>query len=184
MKKALFIIATCFASSTLFAQSRSLDYELSLGLENSLPVQGFMYGDTKYTNYGLGATAQFAYNFDKTAAITFQSGIISYFIKNLTGRNINMRQIPSKAGIRFNIENFYIEPQLGVSIFYGNLPLPYPYNTEALSATAFTYAGNIGIFVSRSFDISLRYEGWATNNSSVAGEILGLRLAYIFTHRN
>jgi hypothetical protein len=178
MKKALFTIATCFASIALFAQSRPLGSELSLGLESTLPVV-IKYGNLTWATLGLGATLKYAYNFDNSAAITVQSGFIYYFEGSLDNENIDIIQIPIKAGIRYSIGSFYLEPQLGVSIFTGSFPST---TTESgvfvvsHSATTFTYAGNLGFFVSRSFDISCRYEAWTKD----PGGILGLRLAYTF----
>ena len=185
MKKAFLTVAICFAGLATFAQSRPLGSELSIGAEGALPLNGFRLEDgqgvksDKISNFGLGGTVKYAYNFDETIAVTLQSGYIYFFGKDLGGGKINLSQIPIKAGVRYSMGQFYVEPQLGVGFYKPSIKITSGTSTTVNfdSYSAFTYAGNIGVLASQNFDISLRYEGWSKNGS--AG-FLGLRLAYVF----
>ena len=171
MKKVFLTIAICFAGLATFAQSRPLGSELSIGAEAALPVGNFKNG----SNVGFGATVKYAYNFDETIALTLQSGYLYFPGKDLGGGDkINSSQIPLKAGVRYSIGQFYVEPQLGAGFwhFSGNN------NSGSLNQTRFTYAGGIGVLASQNFDIGLRYEGSSKNGENIS--FLGLRLAYVF----
>ncbi|PZP49353.1 MAG: hypothetical protein DI598_08025 [Pseudopedobacter saltans] len=182
MKKVLLAMAVSFISIAGFSQERQAGSELSIGLEGGLPLNGWKVNDEigKFSNFGVGATAKYAYNFDESIAATLQSGYIYFFGKNLQGTGVKVKtsQIPVKAGIRFSMGKFYAEPQLGVSFLHQSLSAPVTeFDGISGSTSAFTYAGNIGVMASQNFDISLRYEGFSKDGN--AG-FLGLRLAYTF----
>lgn len=148
---------------------RKLGSELSFGVNGGLAV-----GDFNKTHGGMiGGDLKYAYNFDPAVAVTLQSGYNNFFGKKVLETSLvdykykSLGQIPIKAGVRFSMGQFYAEPQLGVSFFTG-----------AGDGSAFTYAGNIGVQVTPSFDISARYEGWSKNSSNLG--FVGLRLAYTF----
>lgn len=175
MKKVFLILAASFIGLSAFSQTRQPGSELSIGAEAALPV-----GNLKdASNFGFGATVKYAYNFDETIAATLQSGYIYFPGKDLGGLKVNHGIIPLKAGVRFSIGQFYLEPQLGAAFVNqkwsetGNATN----NSVSGNYTAFAYAGNVGVFATPNFDISLRYEGMSKNGTS---SFLGLRLAYTF----
>ncbi len=201
MKKTFLAVAICFVHLFAFAQTttttttvtttktvittstneptalRPIGSELSIGLETGLAL-----GQLKdISSFGVGGTIKYAYNFDESMAVTFQSGYIDFISKNVNPRNdgsysasgkTNTSQIPFKAGFRYSIGRFYFEPQLGVSIIRQKLV---DYGTSN-STSAFTFAANIGVLATRNFDMSVRYEGMSRGNGSLV--YLALRLAY------
>ncbi|PZP49115.1 MAG: hypothetical protein DI598_08615 [Pseudopedobacter saltans] len=200
MKKALLLVSVCFTQLFAFAQTtttttitttktvvttyngkprelRPIGSELSIGVETGLAVGNLKH----YSSMGVGGSVKYAYNFNESMAATFQSGYISFISKNPThdGTNygngkIKTSQIPFKAGFRYSLGRFYMEPQLGVSLLRQKM-----IDTgNSDNTTGFTYAGNIGVLATRDFDISVRYEGISKSGGSIG--YLGLRLAYSF----
>lgn len=158
---------------------RPIGSELSIGLETGLATGNLR----NISSMGVGGTIKYAYNFNENIAATFQSGYIDFISKNAISSDytsglvkINTSQIPIKAGFRYSIGRFYVEPQLGVSLIHQK-----DVETEngwSNNTSAFTYAGNIGVLATRNFDMSVRYEGMSKNNGSLG--YLALRLAYSF----
>jgi hypothetical protein len=190
MKKLFLPLLTLLILNNLFAQKQT-GSELSVGIEGGLPL-----GDFKDSyKFGFGGTAKYAYNLDETIALTLQSGYISFPGKsfdyiipyiNYTGtpptakiKLPSLRQIPMKAGVRFLLGNVYFEPQLGVSFISTSEKKDTYLDIYKTNNTAFSYAGNIGIFATKEIDISARYEGFKMNDRNVA--MIGFRVAYNFS---
>jgi len=181
MRKLFLLLGAGFlltAATKAQSYERPVGSEFSIGIEGALPMNGWDVGDghgTKFSEFGIGATIKYAYNFNETLAATFQTGYIYFPGKDLGGGKVNSGQIPIKAGVRFSMSNFYVEPQFGLS----------SYNVKAVSTTedvsgsgsttAFTYAIGIGAMASRNFDIGLRYEAMSKDGTQ---GFLALRLAY------
>lgn len=178
MKKVILSLAVSFISLAGFSQYRQAGSELSIGVEGALPVSDLK----NATNIGFGATAKYAYNFDESVAVTLQSGYIYFPGKDLGGGKVNLSQIPLKAGVRFSMGQFYAEPQLGVGFWHGSAKATNNGEDGDVSfsnnTSGFTYAGNIGVMVSPSFDIGVRYEGMSKDGGNF--NFIGLRLAYTF----
>lgn len=168
---------------TVKAQSyqRQVGSELSIGVEGALPTTGWTeyIGDgnsIKISDFGIGASLKYAYNFNETIAATFQAGYIFFPGNDLGGGKVNLGQIPIKAGARFSMSRFYIEPQFGLSSF--NLKAKADDGTStSTSTTPFTYAIGIGAAAGENFDIGFRYEAMYKDDSNVG--YLALRLAYM-----
>lgn len=181
-KLILFMGAGFLLISTTKAQQtyqRPLGSEFSIGIEGALPMSGWDVGmegsGTKASSFGAGATIKYAYNFDETIAATFQTGFLYFPGKDLDGGKINSSQIPIKAGVRFSMSNFYLEPQFGVSSFNVKIVDNVAGGSASGSTTAFTYAIGIGAMASSNFDIGLRYEAMSKNGTT---GFLALRFAY------
>ncbi|QES88475.1 outer membrane beta-barrel protein [Rhizosphaericola mali] len=189
MKNLFFTFLALVSLDHLFAQNHS-GSEISIGVEGGLPLSTL-----KETHkFGFGGTVKYACNLDETIALTLQSGYIVYpgkSFKSIYYPNSsqapysekmsfpNLRQIPLKAGARFSFGNIYLEPQLGVSFTSTPQKSYTEFDINKTSNTAFTYAGNIGIFATKEIDISARYEGFKMNDRNVS--IIGLRVGYNFS---
>lgn len=172
MKKALLLFAVgLFVIGATNAQSyeRPIGSEFSIGISPALPVGDF----SDVSSFGVGADLKYAYNFNESIAATVSAGYNNFFVKgDLKDLGFkDMGFVPLKAGVRFSMANFYAEPQIGAAI-----------GTNKGGETNLTYAGQIGVMATPSFDISLRYEGISEgkdiegNNSSIG--FVALRLAY------
>ena len=159
--------------------------ELSVGIEGALPLGGWDDGyNSKVASVGFGATLKYGYNFNAVNAITLESGCLYFPGNDLGGAKINSTLIPIKLGWRGSIQNFYFEPQLGVNFLDASAKATDGlYGSAYGSATGFAYALGIGFFVSRNFDVNLKFERFS--NSDGAFTFLALRLAYVFplSHR-
>lgn len=161
---------------------RSTGSELSIGVEGALPLSGWdvYYNDgssKKISNFGIGATLKYAYNFNETLAATFQTGYIFFPGNNLEVAKDDIGQIPIKAGVRFSMSNFYIEPQFGLSSLMekGQVVADNSVYSYSNTNTAFTYAIGIGTMAGRNFDIGVRYEAMSKDGTT---SFLALRVAY------
>lgn len=182
MRKLILLLgAGLFLTTATKAQQsyeRPLGSEFSIGLEGALPMNGWDVQDgngTKFSNFGIGGTLKYAYNFNETLAGTFQTGYIYFPGKDFGGGKINTSQIPIKAGVRFSMSSFYVEPQLGVSSLNVKIVSTDVDESVSGSTTAFTYAIGIGTMAGKNFDIGLRYEAFSKNGTT---GFLALRLAY------
>ena len=169
VKSLLILVLTYCCSSACLAQEARSNTEISVGIDGGFPVGSFH----KQSNIGIGGSLKYGYNINPTAAVTLQSGYISFLGKNTRQgegpvyKTFQTAQIPVKAGLRLTKGRYYIEPQAGVSFLAGG-----PYHN-----TAFTYAAGIGKKLLDHFDVCVRYEAWSNNGTS---SFIGLRLAYIF----
>lgn len=169
-------------STVTSAQSyeRQIGSEFSIGIEGALPMNGWDFydengGNSKISDFGIGATVKYAYNFNETIAATFQTGYIYFPGKDLGGGKVNTSQIPIKAGVRFSMSSFYIEPQFGLSSVNVKAVSTLDAISYSGSTTAFTYAIGIGAMAGPNFDVGFRYE--AMSKDGTMG-FLALRLAY------
>ncbi|UAY54005.1 outer membrane beta-barrel protein [Arachidicoccus terrestris] len=183
MRKLMLLLGVGILLSTASsAQSyeRPIGSEFSVGIEGALPMNGWDLYDgstssTKVSDFGIGATIKYAYNFNETIAATFQTGYVYFPGKDLGGGKINTSQIPIKAGVRFSMSRFYVEPQFGLSSLNVKVASTVDSGSYSGSTTAFTYAIGVGAMAGRNFDIGLRYE--AMSKDGTMG-FLALRLAY------
>ncbi|GAB3357160.1 hypothetical protein GCM10027566_20690 [Arachidicoccus ginsenosidivorans] len=183
MRKLFLLLGAGFLLSTATkAQSyeRPVGSEFSIGIEGALPTSGWdaytdAGGTKKLADFGIGATIKYAYNFNETIAATFQTGYIYFPGNDLGIGKENISQIPIKAGVRFSMSSFYIEPQFGLSSLNEKGKIAGDDNSYTTSNTAFTYAIGIGAMAGRNFDIGFRYE--AMSKDGTVG-FLALRLAY------
>ena len=174
-EKLLFLFVATLIMFSSFAQSKDQSapqsnpgLELSFGVDGGVPIGNFAVG----WNIGVGGTAKFAYNVDKTFAVTLESGYMTFLGKTIIEEDYKapaINFIPIKAGFRytFNDRIFYLEPQLGVS----------DASTSGASSVDFTYAINAGYRIVPGVDVSARYEA-VSKTGTVS--FIGLRFAYGF----
>lgn len=169
MKKTILSVVICFTGIAAFSQ-RTPGSELSVGIEAGQPVNYDFY---TYNGIGIGGTLKYAYNFSESAAVTLQSGYISFAGKTADGeKSPSFNQLPVKAGLRYSFGSLYAEPQLGMSFV----------SQSKESTSAFTYAINIGLLAGDNYDISLRYEHFGKSNDKYDFKdgFIGFRVAYTF----
>jgi len=171
MKKT--ILPLLLLASFSFTHAQTKVPELGIGIDAGFPV-----GDLNESHkFGIGGTLKFAYNFNPSTAVTFQSGYMSFIGKDISGGGIvdkwpNLNFIPFKFGARYTFTGgFYMEPQLGLT------SMSTKFMGHTSSTTGFTYAFNIGYHTTPGIDVSTRYE---TISKEGNGSFVGLRVAYNF----
>ncbi|SEA06175.1 hypothetical protein SAMN05192529_10783 [Arachidicoccus rhizosphaerae] len=172
----LFSLLSCAvnAQARFDLQRRS---ELSIGLENAFPLNGWdLYAkNTKSASFGVGLSLKYVYKLNDVLATTTQIGGLHFFANNLGGTKVNSGQFFIKGGLRLNAGCIYFEPEFGISTLSGNVPDTVLGGFGESSITPFTYAAVIGVFAAKCLDISLRYEGMVQD--ATVG-YMGLRVAY------
>lgn len=141
--------------------------DLSFGAEAGLPT-----GDLANTHkVGFGGSAKVAFNIMNDGYITLNAGYISFAGKGTGATSIpSLNLIPIKAGFRYNLGGFYVEPQIGWTIAKSKGSD----NSEA----SFTWAPNVGVMIADVIDLSARYESFS--NDGRTWSHAGVRLAYNF----
>jgi hypothetical protein len=147
--------------------------QLSVGVEVGIPSGDF--GESH--KLGLGGSAKVAIPVFTDGAFTVSAGYLSFSgkemtISGITFKNAAANLIPLKAGLRYSFPTaggFYLEPQLGYTIFSGS----------GNSSGAFTYAANVGMLINNMVDVAARYEAASKNGATLSH--IGLRLAYAFS---
>lgn len=120
---------------------------------------------------GGGVTLKGEYIFSEHTSTTISGGY--YFMAGkdrLNIKNPDISAIPLKLGARYYLGSFYGAGEVGALFFMGDN-----------SRTGFSYSLGLGDKInlgSNVFDISLRHEGWSTNN--ISRGFVGLRVAYEF----
>jgi len=174
MKKTILPLLLLASFSLSHAQTKGP--ELGIGVDAGIPVGSL----SESHKFGIGGTLKFAYNFNPSTAITFQSGYMSFIGKDISpedGGGIidkwpNLNFIPFKFGGRYTFTGgFYIEPQLGFT------SMSTKFMGYTSSTTGFTYAINVGYRATPGVDISARHE---TISKEGNGSFIGLRVAYNF----
>ena len=115
----------------------------------------------------IGGTAQLDVKIDKDAAITFNTGIIDFIGKKITGTSLKYQSqifIPLLVGVKYYfIPKVYGSAQLGASFATGN----------GSKGSTFTYAPGIGYKIDEKIDLLLKYTGLSNN-----GGTFGIRLGF------
>jgi hypothetical protein len=155
MKKIFIAIAAIALSTAAKAQTT-----YSAGLEVGLPSGVY----SNLYNVGFGASVKAYFGDKEKAGFTGTAGFIS-----LAGKNSfpSLSMIPVKVGYRYNTNNLYLEPQAGLTFLSGSG-----------TGSGFTWAANVGYYLSDNIDLSARYESALLTGGSL--NIIGLRLAYAF----
>lgn len=165
MKKTLVALAVLvgglFTVNQVSAQ-RAPGHEIQIGVSPMLPLGDF--GDL--TSFGIGADVQYAYNFDESIAATVSAGYNHFLVKSeYKDMFDDPGYVPVKAGVRYGIGQFYLHPQLGVTVA-----------TAEGAGAAFTYGIGAGANLGAKTDLSLRYEAMSKNSATTS--FLGLRLGF------
>lgn len=169
MKKLLLVtVITLFISAAGFAQTES-SFKISIGAELSFPT-----GDFSQTHaFGIGGTAQVEFPVQDKLSATATGGVLFYNGKSIPGASgtkysgINI--IPIRVGLKnFFATGFYGAAQIGVGFINRGI------------GTAFAYSPQLGYeFDSKSgksFDISIKYDGYAKSGGLGA---FGIRVAKV-----
>jgi hypothetical protein len=171
--KFLFLsVAVLLATNSFGQEETGTGPNLSIGAEVALPVGDL--GDSH--KLGLGGSLKAAFPVATDAFVTVSGGYISFSGKSVAfgGQSIKvpaLNAIPLKAGFQYRFPGgFYLEPQLGYTIFSVK---------DADSDGAFTYAFNVGYLINKALDISTRYEAASKEGSTISH--VGFRLAYNFS---
>lgn len=139
---------------------------ISIGGEAAVPT-----GDVANTHkLGLGGSAKVGFNVINNGWITLNAGYISFASKSAGPAVGSLNIIPIKAGFRYNLGGFYVEPQIG----WTKAKLKGSDNSES----SFTWAPNVGIMIADVVDLSARYESFNTDGNKWSH--VGFRLAYNF----
>lgn len=168
------LVASAFCCTTAMAQVGKAT--LGIGVDVGVPT-----GDFNLTQkIGIGGTADFGYNVGPSTALTLTAGYISFSgdepVANFKYPAVNT--IPIKAGVRYFVApGFYLEPQLG----YTSISTP---NSNTSGTGGFTYAAKAGYRLTKSLDLSARYEGINGKHKATDHKFdfsfLGFRLGYNF----
>ena len=171
MKKLLLsAIAITVISLSASAQDRS-SFRFSVGAELGIPTGGF----SSSHSFGIGGTAQAEISLQENLMGTATAGFLIFKGKSIPNTsNANFPEqtiIPIRIGVKYFLTTgIYGAFQTGVG-FLGN----------NASGTAFAYSPQIGYeFESKnnkSFDISLKYDGYAKSGGSIG--YFGIRLAKV-----
>ncbi len=169
MKKIFLCISAAVLVFVVEATAQVGRTTFGVGFELGVPT-----GDLNKTQkIGVGGTGEFAYYVGKGTAVTLNAGYISFSGDQIGPVKLAaLNFIPIKAGIRYTVApSLYLEPQLG----YTSISTP---NSNTSGSGGFTYAAKAGYMLTKSLDLSARYEGVSRKNSNL--NFLGFRLGYAF----
>ncbi len=170
MKKSILsVFLSAFAGYAFAQDDTDKKMHFSVGPEFGFAASDF----SKTHSVGIGATAQLDGRISQYTHITLTTGYISYAGKS-AGAGVKFKAagiIPLKGGIKyFFTDAFYAASQIGVGFFSNNL------------GSAFAYTPMLGyefaIKSEKAMDVSLKYDGYSKNGSSLGS--IGLRLAFRF----
>jgi len=145
---------------------------LSIGANATKPVGDF----DAISDFGFGGDIKLAIPVATSTDITLNAGYLYFSRDNNHAPQLKATELyPFKAGVRYRFKprGFYVEPQVGWTS--ANTP------GAAENHGGFTYAANLGYYLSNHFDLSARYEEIARNSDAGGNRAFaGLRLAYNF----
>ena|SRR5690625_1686084 len=171
MKK-VFIIGIVLAMTSFTAFAQKGNNQIGIGLDLGLPVGDF--GDG--SNFGIGGTAKGMYGIGNAGQVELTVGYISFGSKESTSEaKASTGIIPIFAGYRHHLNQFYLEPQLGLSMISSKATVMG--NSFSSSTTAFGWALGIG-YEFDAFDLSARYQSASKSGGSLG--FFGLRIGYNF----
>lgn len=177
MKKVfIFSFVFIFAGFAAFAQKGN--NQISAGVDLGLPIGNF--GES--SKLGIGGTAKGMYGIGTAGQIELTVGYTSFGAKeSSSAMKASIGIIPVFAGYRHHINQFYLEPQLGLSIIRSKASVDIggmgSYSGSS-STTAFGWAVGAG-YVFDSFDLSIRYQSASKEGGSLG--FFGLRFGYNFS---
>ncbi len=153
----------------LAVKSQNANLKVSVGAELSFPTGNF----SNTHGFGIGATGQVEFPVQENLSATATGGILFYNGKSITGGTKFTGQtiIPLRVGLKnFFTPGLYGAAQIGLGFF-----------SNFASGTAFAYSPQLGYEFDaksgKSFDISLKYDGYAKSGSLGA---FGIRVAKVF----
>jgi hypothetical protein len=171
MKKLVYLVVlAAFSTATVNAQDssgstqRSQGYAgermnkkfiWSIGIESTLPLGHF----NSYSSFGLGGSLQGEFKAADRLGITLNLGFIDYFGKTVDSiKYSDFKYWPLMAGLKWYLTDmFYIHGQAGPG-----------FGTNGLG-TSFWYGGGLGLYISKSIDLELKYTGWSQNVVNTSG---------------
>lgn len=170
MKKlSIFFFTFMFVTATVNAQDAST-FKISIGAELSFPTGNF----SNTHAFGIGGTAQVEFPVQDRLSATATGGILFYNGKSIPGSSgakfTGQTIIPLKVGLKnYFTTGLYGAAQIGLGFF-----------SNFASGTAFAYSPQLGYEFNsksgKSFDISIKYDGYAKNGSIGA---FGIRVAKV-----
>lgn len=181
MKKTILLsVALIFACFSAFAQEGN--NQASIGLDLGLPTGDF----GKSSNVGFGGTVKGMYGIGTAGQVELTLGYIGFGGKSVDFGGFHSKSsvgiIPILIGYRHHIEDFYLEPQLGLSVFsskmkssgsIGGMTIP----SSSSSTTGFGWALGAG-YLYQDFDFSIRYQSQSAGGGSIG--FFGVRVGYNF----
>jgi opacity protein-like surface antigen len=173
MKKIILAFSVLGVIATANAQKKIANAtSFSIGVEAGLPVGDF--NDAGY-NFGIGGSAQVDHKIATDAALTLNVGYLNYANKS-SSIDYHFSVIPVLAGVKY-----WFSPKV-----YGSAQLGAAFNSTKISnsnsgsstSTGFAYSPGIGINLTNSIDLLVKYFGNSVNSSTISN--FGVRLAYNF----
>ena len=166
MKKLFLAFVVIVITTKVNAQT-----SFSIGLEGSVPTGDF---NKAGYNFGIGGSAQVDHKVASDLALTLNAGYISY--SNPTSNpKIRFSVIPLLGGIKYWFSpKVYGSGQLGAAFN----STKFANNTGSISTTGFAYSPGIGINITNSIDLLLKYFGNSVGGGSFNS--IGARLSYNF----
>jgi len=173
------VLATCLFVLTAKAQttqsSPSNPWHFGVGLESGITLSGIA-SKTEF-----GATGRLQYDVSKNFALTLTSGYYEFLGTNV--RNA-MGMVPVKLGVKaFVGSGFYFSGEAGAGIETQDFNVLKNTNYGIPKTTKLLWSGGFGYAV-KSWDFSLRYEGFTGNNKASYDNsnfsLVGLRVGYSF----
>jgi len=176
------VLATSYAhaqsttTSTSSASTTDVVYSgrptLSIGANAGKPVGDF----DKISDFGFGGDLKLAIPVAKSTDITLNAGYLYFSRDDKLAPQLKATELfPFKAGVRYRFaqSSYDVEPQLE----WTSAKTP----GAAENHGGFTYAANVGYYLSNHFDLSARYEEIARNSDAGGNRAFAaLRLAYNF----
>lgn len=166
-------------SGLAFSQTENIT--INVGIDGGLPLGNF--GD--YSNFGIGGSVKGFYPLTEESEIGVHLGYMGFAAK---GSNDMVKSstaiIPIMADYRHTINNFYIEPQLGLAVLRTKSKVNVDLGdmggfsgSGSASTTNLGWALGAGVVFDQ-FDISARYQGAGKSGGSLG--FVGIRLGYSF----
>ena len=179
--KKLFVaaLAICLFAVTANAQttpsSAANPWHFGVGLESGITLSGIA------SKTEIGGTARLQYDLSKTFALTLTSGYYEFLATNVRSA---MGLVPVKLGLKaFVGSGFYFSGEAGAGIETQHYNALKNADYGAPKTTKLLWSGGFGYAV-KSWDFSLRYEGFTGNNTSTYPKtnfsLVGLRVGYSF----
>jgi len=174
------VLAICLFAITAKAQTTPTSpWHFGVGAESGITLSGIA------SKTEIGATGRVQYDLSKNFALTLTSGYYEFL-----GTNVRkaMGMVPIKLGLKaFVGSGFYFSGEGGIGIETQNFNVLKNFDNGIPGTTKLLGSGGFGYTV-KSWDFSLRYEGFFGNNKSYYVNdhinsnfsLVGLRVGYTF----
>lgn len=167
-----YLLVLIFLVGSFASDAQRGSTAIGIGAEAGVPLGDF----SDAANTGFGGYAKIMFGLRGNAQLTFTTGYSSFSLKGIpTGVHASINILPLMAGLRQNINGFYVEPQLGAAVYTARAS--YNGTSNSNTETKFTWAAGIG-YAQNGIDFGVRYQRGEFEGGNLS--LIGFRVGYNF----